>query len=605
MKLPLFFKSKNKPKKVVDQVGEDSRRQVMQALAKGVVDLQDVIAPPAIEEDFNYLKIGGVYAQVLFVSGYPRYVSSNWLIPLINFQHTIDVSMHIQPVEGRAVLDDLRRKIAEMEAEITNNLQRGKAVDPGTQAKLEDARSLQEQLVKGMERFFLFGLYITVYAQNLKELKVVSEQVISTLGSIMVVAKRATLQMFDGFNTTIPIGKDILDIKRNMDTTSLATTFPFTSSELSDDKGVMYGINEHNESLVIFDRFSLENANMTVFATSGAGKSYAVKLEVLRSLLLDTSVIIIDPEDEYKLLSQVNQGNYFDFSKNSVNKINPFDLSVNKIEDEDVLGQKVMFLHSLMEVIMGKLSPEESALIDRAIVRTYKSYGITPDPTSQSKKPPLMEDLYKVLIGYETETGRKLGLRMERFIKGGLADIFNAPSNIDMSSPLTVFSIRGVEDELRPAAMFIILDFIWNEVRKRFKKRLLVVDEAWYLMQYAGSARFLRSITKRARKYYLGVTTITQDVEDFLGSAYGSSIINNSAIQLLMKQSPPAIDKIAKTFYLSRGERKLLLSAGIGEGIFFAGSNHVAIKIVASPEEHKIITTKPKEILKQKQEAKQ
>ncbi len=585
-------------KVVVDNSNRDNPAPSAEdKLAEGVTDVVDIIAPSAIEEDFNFLRIGDSYVQTLFVAGYPRYVSSNWLLPLINFEHTIDISMHIYPVEGKTVLDDLRRKIAEMEAEITNDLQQGKAINPSTQAKLEDARLLQEQLVRGIERFFLFGLYINIYSSTLKELRFTSEQVISTLGSIMIIAKKATLQMDEGFKTVIPIAEDKLDIKRNMDTTSLATTFPFTSSELSDNRGVLYGINEHNESLVVFDRFSLENANMTVFATSGAGKSYAVKLEILRSLLFGVNVIVIDPEDEYRMLASAVAGNYLDFSPTSANKINPFDLKINKVEDEDVLSQKIMFLHALMEIIMGKFTPEEGAIIDRAIVRAYKMKGITPDPQTQTKEPPLMEDLYKILVGYENEVGKQLALRMERFIKGGLAKIFNAPSNIQLDSPLTVFSINKVEDELRPVAIFVILNFIWNEIITRFKKRLLVVDEAWYLMQYPGSARFLRGITKRARKYYLGVTTITQDVEDFLNSPYGSSIINNSAIQLLMKQSPAAIDKISKTFYLSEGERKLLLSANVGEGIFFAGANHVAIRVVASPEEHKLITTKPEEIL--------
>lgn len=596
MKLLFINKKKNDKKEDVTktQIGVGN---AFEALSKGVVGVDDVIAPAAMEEDFSHIRLNDKYVQVLFVAGYPRYVSPNWLMPLITFDHTIDVSMHIHPIEGKTVLDDLRRKIAEMEAEIANDIQQGKAADPGTQAKLEDAKILQEQLVKGVERFFMFGLYIAVYANNPKELKSVSEQVISTLGSIMIVTKKAILQMMDGFESVLPIGVDKIDIQRNMDTTSLATTFPFTSSELSDDKGVVYGINEHNESLVIFDRFSLENANMTVFATSGAGKSYAVKLEILRSLLFDTSVIVIDPEDEYRMLASVVQGNYFDFSPGSVNKINPFDLTINRTENEDVLSQKIMFLHALMEVVMGKLTPEEGALLDRAIVQTYKMKGITPDPTTQNREPPLMEDLYKVLLGMENEVGKRLALRMERFVKGGLAGIFNAPSNIEINAPLTVFSIRGVEDELRPVAMFIILNFIWDEVRKRFKKRLLVVDEAWYLMQYPGSAKFLRAMVKRARKYFLGVTTITQDVEDFLGSPYGASIINNSAIQFLMKQSSAAIDKVAKMFYLSKGERRLLLSADVGEGLFFAGSNHVAIRVVASPEEHKIITTKPEEVV--------
>lgn len=569
-------------------------------LGQGMVDVKDLIAPPAIEVDFNHLKIGNRYFRTLFVAGYPRFVSANWLAPLINFDHSMQISMYIYPVEGKSVLDNLRRKTAEMEAEIQTDLERGRIINPSTQAKLEDARDLQEQLVRGAERFFQFGLYVTIPAKSLEELNKVTKEVISTLGSLLIVAKQATLQMEDGFKTTIPTCVDKLMITRNMDTTSLATTFPFTSSELTTNEGILYGINEHNDSLIIFDRFSLENANSVIFAKSGAGKSYMVKLEALRSLMFGTEVIVVDPEAEYKALSEAVGGEYITFGFRSQAKINPFDLSSVYEEGENELGRKILSLHSLFKVIMGNISASEEATLDRALVLTYKMKGITNDPATQKNEPPLMEDLYKALIGMEDPLARTLADRIEKFVKGSFVGIFDQRSNINIKNPFTVFSLRDMEEALRPIAMFIILDYIWTRIRKEMKKRILVVDEAWYLMKYPDSANFLYSIAKRARKYYLGLTTITQDVEDFLVSDFGKAIITNSSIQFLMKQSPAAIDKVAQTFYLSEGEKQLLLAADIGEGLFFVGPNHVAARVVASPEEHKLITTKPSELLEQK-----
>jgi len=569
-------------------------------LGQGMVDVKDLIAPPAIEVDFNHLKIGNRYFRTLFVAGYPRFVSANWLAPLINFDHSMQISMYIYPVEGKSVLDNLRRKTAEMEAEIQTDLERGRIINPSTQAKLEDARSLQQQLVRGAERFFQFGLYVTIPAKSLEELDKVTKEVISTLGSLLIVAKQATLQMEDGLKTTIPTCIDKLMITRNMDTTSLATTFPFTSSELTANEGIMYGINEHNDSLIIFDRFTLENANSVIFAKSGAGKSYMVKLEALRSLMFGTEVVVVDPEAEYKTLSEAVGGEYITFGFRSQAKINPFDLSAIYEEGENELGRKILSLHSLFKVIMGKISASEEATLDRALVLTYKMKGITSDPTTQKNEPPLMEDLYKALIGMEDPLARTLADRIEKFVKGSFVGIFDQHSNINIKNPFTVFSLRDMEEALRPIAMFIILDYIWTRIRKEMKKRILVVDEAWYLMKYPDSANFLYSIAKRARKYYLGLTTITQDVEDFLVSDFGKAIITNSSIQILMKQSPAAIDKIAQTFYLSEGEKQFLLAADVGEGLFFVGPNHVAARVVASPDEHKLITTKPSELLKQK-----
>ena len=572
-----------------------------ETLAKGLVSVKDIIAPPAIEVDFDYIKIGSTYFRTLYVVGYPRFVGANWLSPLINFDHTLEIALFHYPVESKEILEDLKRKIAEMEATVSSEAQRGRVVDPSVQVALDDALSLQQQLAKGAERFFQFGLYITIPAESLEELNTVTKQVESTLGSLLIISKHATLQMEDGFKTTLPLCQDHFMITRNMDTTSLATTFPFTSSELTANEGIMYGINEHNGSLIVFDRFTLENANSVVFAKAGSGKSYLVKLEALRSLMFGTEIIVIDPEAEYKTLCSAIGGQYISFSFKSGAKINPFDLSGIYEEGENELGLKILSLHGLFKVIMGKLTPEEDAILDRALVLTYRTRGITPDPATQKKEPPLMEDLYKVLIGMEEPAARGLADRIERFIKGSLAGIFDQRSNVDIRNTFTVFSIRDLEDKLRPIAMYIILDYIWTKIKKDLRKRILVVDEAWYLMKYPDSALFLYSIAKRARKYYLGLTTITQDIEDFLDSDYGKAIVTNSSIQILMKQSPAAIDKIAKTFYLSEGEKHLLLSCDVGEGLFFAGPNHVAMRVVASPEEHQLVTTKPSEILKMRE----
>jgi len=602
MNLPFLKKKANNDPNIHSTTGvqmDVDNPQAINKLTEGMVAIQDIIAPSAIEVDFDNLKIGNKFFRTLFIAGYPRFVTANWLAPLINFDHSLDVAMYIYPVEGKSVLDDLRRKIAEMEAEIQTDVQRGRLANPSTQAKLEDARKLQEQLVKGIERFYQFGLYVTIPADTIEELNQVSKQVSSTLGSLMIVSKHAALQIEQGFKATIPTCVDRLMVTRNMDTTSLATTFPFTSSELTSNEGIMYGINEHNGSIIVFDRFSLENANACVFGKSGSGKSYLIKLEVLRSLMFGTDVIVIDPEAEYKNLAEAVGGEYITFGFNSPARINPFDLAAIYEEGENQLGLKILSLHSLFKVIMGNIDPTEEAILDRALVATYKAKGITPDPETQKKEPPLMEDLYKTLIGMEEPQSRSLADRIEKFVKGSFIGIFDQPSNVDIKNTFTVFSLRDLEESLRPIAMFIILDYIWTRTKRELKKRVLVVDEAWYFLRHPDSANFLYSIAKRARKYYLGLTTITQDVEDFLGSEYGRAIVTNSSIQILMKQSAASIDKVGEVFYLSEGEKHLLLASDIGEGLFFAGQNHVAIRVVSSPDEHKIITTNPQEILNQ------
>ncbi len=566
------------------------------AVAKGESVL-DVIAPQSIEEDFDYLKINNVYFRTIFVGGYPRFVAPGWLEPVVNFDSSLDISFYVYPVDGKTVLDDLRRKIAEMEAELSTDIERGRIVDPSTQAKLEDARSLQEQLVKGIERFYEFSFYITIPANSVEELNHVTKQIESQLGSLLVVSKHAILDQESGFLSTAPFGMDRLNITRNMDTTSVATTFPLTSTELSSDRGVLYGINSRNESFIIFDRFSLENANMTIFATSGAGKSYFVKLEALRSLMTGTEILILDPENEYKALTEAVGGEFITFSFNSPSKINPFDLAQIREEGENQLGLKILSLHSLMKVIMGIITPTQEALLDRALVMTYRNKGITMDPDTQSKEPPLMEDLYKTLIGMEVPDALDLAARIEKFVRGSFTGIFDKQTNINITNPFTVFSVKDLQDVLRPIAMFIILDYIWTKVKKDLKKRILIAEEAWQMMKYPDTAQFLWSVVKRARKYYLGLTTITQDVEDFLTQDIGKAIVTNSAMQVLLKQSPAAIDKIGEVFYLSQGEKQLLLAANVGEGIFFAGPHHAPIRIVASEEENKLITTKPQEMV--------
>jgi len=557
--------------------------------------VQDTIAPLELEIDFSHLRLNHRIYRTFFAAGYPRFVEPNWLEPLISFDHSLIVSMFIYPNQSAGVLDDIKRKIAEMEATLQTDAERGKPMDPAVSVALEDARELQEQLVKGAERFFQYSLYITVPAKDTEELENTSQLIKSTLGSVSVTAHPTTVQQDKGFTSSLPLGEDLLYLTHNMDTTSLATIFPFASSELTSTEGVVYGINEHNDSLIIYDRFSQENANSVVFATSGAGKSYLVKLEALRSLIVGTEVIVIDPEREFADLAAAVGGDYINFSTSSPVKINPFDLPQVADSGENELGRKILTLTGFLKLVLGELNPQEAAILDRALNTTYRLKGITPNVSTQKLEPPLMEDLYKVLVGMEDPTAGALAMRLERFIKGSLAGIFSSPSNIQLKNPFTVFSVRDLPEQLRPLAIYLILDFVWTKIRSETKKRILVVDEAWYMMRYPDSANFLIEMVKRARKYYLGVTTINQDVEDFLSQERGKEIIANSSMQILLKQAPSSIETIGKTFNLSQGEKRLLLSAGVGQGIFFAGNTHVAIRVVASEEEHKLITTNPKE----------
>jgi len=568
----------------------------VETLQKGMVSLVDVLAPSSIEVDFNYIRVGERFYKTFFIVGYPRYVSPNWLSPVIDFNHSLDISMFIYPTSSSDVLSDLRRKTAEMEATIASQIDQGLVVDATVQAALEDAQGLTQELAKGMERFFQMSLYITLYSESLAELEQSSHKLESTLSSLLILPKLATLQAEEGFKSTIPFAVDGLFITRNMDTSSLASTFPFTSATLTQDKGIVYGLNQQNGSLIIFDRFSLENANEVVFGKSGSGKSFLIKLEAMRQFMFGTEVVIIDPEGEYEGITKILGGEYVSFTANSPIKINPFDLSGAYVEGENELGLKILSLHGLLRIVLGELDATHDAILDRALVETYRQKGITTDPITQTKQPPLMEDLYKVLLGMEDPISNELALRLEKFIKGSLSGLFNQQSNFDIRNPFTAFSVKALEDELRPIAMHIILDFVWTKVRKTLKKRLLVLDEAWYLMKYEDSASFVYGIAKRSRKYYLALTTATQDVQDFLSTDYGKAILSNSSIQILLKQSPTEIDSVSQIFYLSQGEKDLLLSVGVGEGLFFVGQSHVVVKIVAAPFEKQLATTNPREV---------
>lgn len=600
--LPIpFLNNKKEENASAQPTQEQVEMQKVKEFAQGLVTIQDIIAPEAIEIDFTFQKINSTYTRTLFIAGYPRSVPANWLSPLINYPHQMNVSMFVFPVDSKEIMDNLKRKITEMEAEIQSDIKQGKISNINTEVKLDDARFIREQLAKGAERFFQFGLYVTIQANDVETLERVTKNIQSTLGSLLIVSKKATLQMDEGFKTTLPMGTDKLLVTRNMDTTSLATTFPFTSSELTMETGIMYGINEHNDSLVIFDRFKMENANMVIFAKSGAGKSYTVKLEILRQLMFGVEVLVLDPEKEYEELAKSVGGEYINFTFGGKTKLNPFDLSSVYEEGENELGQKIISLHGLLKVMLGEMTATQEALLDRALVAAYKAKGITPDPATQTNEPPLMEDLYKALIGMENDDANNIAARLEKYIKGSFRGIFDQASNFDISNQLTIFSVREMEEELRPVAMYMILDFIWTRIRKDLKKRILVIDEAWYFMKHQDSASFIHGMVKRARKYFLGVTTITQDVEDFLHNDYGKAIVTNASIQFLMKQSTASIPVLSETFYLSEGERQLLVASDVGEGIFFAGQNHVALRVVASPEEHQIITTNPEELIKKKQ----
>jgi conjugal transfer ATP-binding protein TraC len=575
---------------------------------QGIVTMRDLIAPPSLEIESGYLRLGGRFCKTVYVYGYPRQVFTGWLSPIINLDEIIDISLYIYPVESRVVLDNLRRKVGQLEASYTINQEKGKVRDPGLEAAIQDAEELRDKIQVGEERFFRFGLYLTMYANTIEDLTQVTRKIEGIFGQSLVYTKPTTMQMEQGFNSTTPLATDQLQISRNMNTGALSTSFPFTSAELSHNEGILYGLNRHNNGLVLFDRFSLENANMVVFAKSGAGKSFAIKLEALRSLMMGVEVIVIDPENEYKTLSDAVGGSYLRLSLAAKTRINPFDLPqvFDQDEADNALQANIISLHGLLRLMMGgasinnssgatlyaPLTPAEDADLDVAIINTYARAGITKDPLTHNATPPTMNDLYNTLASM-TGNGPGLAQRLRQYTTGTFSGIFSEQSNVELDNPFLVFNIRDLEDELRPVGMYIVLNYIWSKVKSDRRKRMLIVDEAWQLMKYEDSAAFMFSLAKRARKYFLGLTTISQDVEDFLSSKMGRAVVANSSLQLLLKQAPSAVDIVAETFKLTSEERNRLGQFPVGEGLFFAGLNHVIIRILASETEAQLISTNP------------
>jgi conjugal transfer ATP-binding protein TraC len=590
----LFSKKEQLPPEVATQ--QAAQKAAETALAKGVSTIRDVIAPAALNVDFNYLQIGNQYIKTFFVYSYPRYLYTDWLTPLINADFSMNTSLYIYPVESKEILKKLRTKSAQIQSTFAEQSHKGLVRDPQLETAYQDVEELRDTLQRGEERFFRACLYFTIFASSIEELNSLSGTLENILGGQLVLTKQTLMQQEQGFNSTLPLANNELMIAKNFDTGALSTFFPFVSNELSRNEGILYGINRHTNGLVIFDRFTLENANSVILAKSGAGKSYSVKLEMLRYLMLGSEVIVIDPEREFEELSDAVGGAYLNININSPERINPFDLPKadpeNPAESEDHLRSNIIILHGLIRVMVGgKLTPTEDNLLDQGLVQTYAAKGITKDPNTHGLQPPTIDDLVRVLASMRG--AERLAASLKKYSEGTYSGLFNKQTNVSLNNKFVVFSIRDLEEELRPIAMYMVLNFIWNKVRGEKKKRLLTVDEAWILMKYEDSAQFLFSIAKRARKYYLGLTTISQDVDDFLGSAYGKAIINNSSLTFLMKQHPAVIDKIARVFNLTQAEKYFLLNSEVGEGLFFAGLNHVAIQTVASYQEDLLINTNP------------
>ncbi|HLG91314.1 MAG TPA: DUF87 domain-containing protein [Candidatus Saccharimonadales bacterium] len=582
--------------------------EVSAVFQKGVTALRDFIAPSSIEFAGNHFQLGTRFARTYYVYGYPRQVYTGWLSGMINIDEIIDLSMIVQPVRTETVLNNLRKKVSQLEAGIQIDSEKGRVRDPGKQAAILDAEEMRDKLQVGEERFFRFGFYFTIYANSLDELDVIGHRVESMLGQQLVYSKAATAQQEEGLNSTIPQFLDQLQIYRNMNTGAISTSFPFTSADLSQENGILYGINMHNSGLVIFDRFSLENGNSVVFAKSGAGKSFSVKLEALRAMMFGTEIFIIDPENEYQKMTEAVGGAYVRLSLNSETRINPFDLPqvVDAEEADNALRSNLITLHGLLRLMMGgaqaqvqqsggttvlpALNPAEEADLDAALIETYAKAGITNDPLTHGATPPTVNDLYDTLL-HMGGTGPQLAQRLRKYTSGTFAGIFSQQSNVNVNNPMVVFNIRDLEDELRPVAMYIVLNFIWNKTKADKRRRILIVDEAWQLMRYEDSANFLFSLAKRARKYNLGITTISQDVEDFMASRMGRAIVANASMQFLMKQSPTAVDVLSDVFKLTSEEKNRLSQFPIGQGLFFAGQNHVHIQVIASPTEESLITT--------------
>lgn len=570
--------------------------------AKGTLDLADMIAPAALKVNAKEIQIGEKFARSFYTISYPRFLSDGWFTPIVNLPQVLDIGIFVHPIETGAVLRQFQKKVAEVQSQINERADKGLVRDPMLDTANQDLESLRDQLQQAQERLFDVGLYLTLYADSKEALDKLEGEVRGILDAKLVYTKPALFQQEQGFRATLPLELDELAVHSKLNSSPLSSMFPFVSFDLTSDKGILFGINRHNSSLILFDRFSLENYNSVVFAKSGSGKSYAMKLEILRSLMFDTDVIVIDPEREYEYLAEATGGRMFNISLSSEHHINPFDLPPVKEDEEpsDILRSNIITLVGLFRIMLGGLSPEEDAIVDRAVTETYALKDITGDRDFTGQEPPLLSDFEAVLSGMEGS--QSLVERLSKYTRGTWAGFLNQATNVDINRQFVVFSVRDMEDELKPVAMYIITHFIWNAIRHELKKRLLVIDEAWWMMKSEDTASFLYSLAKRGRKYYLGVATVTQDVEDFLRSPYGRPILTNSSIQLLLKQSPTTIDVLQQTFNLTDQEKYLLLESGVGEGLFFAGLKHVAIKIVASYTEDQIITSDPSQLLQIKSE---
>jgi type IV secretory pathway VirB4 component len=571
---------------------------------EGLASVIDLIAPAALQVSASHLQIGDTFAKTIFTTTYPKFLQSGWFSPIINLDKPMDIAMFIHPIESAVIMKSLRRSVTQVESQIHLEQEARKVRDPLLEQALQNIEELRDKLQQGTERFFHFGLYMTIYGRTKEEIDKTALFLESLLESRMVYLKEAVFRAEQGFCSTLPLANDELSISNNMNSSPLATTFPFVSSDLSSNTGVLYGVNLHNNSLVLFDRFEMENANMVIFAKSGAGKSYAVKLEILRSMMLGMEVIVIDPENEYQYLCEAVGGSFINISLSSDYHLNPFDLpNISEGEDpRDILRNNIASLIGLLHIMLGNITPEEDSILDRAITETYEMKDITPgsDLRAFSRNQfPTMSDLYSVL--QSMEGAEDLATRLEKYTQGIFSGFLNNLSNVNLSNQMVVFNLRDMEAELRPIAMYVVLHFIWNQIRSELKKRLIVVDEAWVMMQYEDAGSFMFGIAKRCRKYFAGLTTITQDIGDFLASKYGKPIVTNSSIQLLLKQSPAAIDAIGDTFFLTDQERFMLLESNVGEGIFFAGTKHVGIQVVASRSEDQLVTSNPAELLERKE----
>lgn len=581
---------------------KDKKEEAMGLLPQEIykaqaLELKDIIAPSALKIAPRELSLGDKIARTFFVISYPRFLGESWFAPIINLDRVFDVSIFIHPIDTVKVLRQFQKKVAEVQSQIHEREEKGMVRDPMLDTAYQDLEGLRDNLQQAQEKLFDVGLYISIYGESTAELDKIESEIKSILEAKLVYVKPALFQQEQGYKSVLPIGTDILNVHSKLNSSPLSSLFPFISFDLTSDRGILYGINRHNSSLVLFDRFSLENYNSITFAKSGSGKSYATKLEILRTLMFETEVLVIDPEREYEYMAEAVGGRYFKISLNSEHHINPFDLPLPG-EDESsasILRSTIINLVGLFRLMLGGISAEEDAVIDRAITETYALKDITAESDFANVDPPLMSDFELVLTGMEG--GESLAQRLSKYTKGTWAGFINRPTNIDINKKFIVFSLRDMEDELKPVAMYIVMHYIWSAIRKELKKRLLVIDEAWWMMKSEDTASFLLSLAKRGRKYYLGLATITQDVDDFLKSPYGMPIITNSSIQVLLKQSPTSIDKLQTTFNLTDEEKYLLLESSVGEGIFFAGLKHVAIKIIASYTEDQIITSDPSQVL--------